>query len=97
MKKSGIPSSFLTREIENDLWLILYSSESRKELEEALRKFAGKHGLDEIFVENFKMFPAFEKDYGAYSAKAIKKLLPLMRMGEFWSEAAISDDVRKHN
>ncbi len=40
------------------------------------------------------MFPAFEKDYGAYSAKAIKKLLPLMRMGEFWSEAAISDDVK---
>ena len=94
LKKSGIPSSFLTRDIENDLWLILYSSESRKELEEALRKFAGKHDLAETFVENFKKFPAFEKDYGAYSAKAIKKLLPLMRMGEFWSETAISDDVK---
>ncbi len=94
LKKSGIPSSFLTNEIENELWLILYSSESRKELEEALRKFAGRHGLDETFVDNFKKFPAFEKDYGAYSAKAIKKLLPLMRMGEYWSEAAIPDEVK---
>lgn len=96
LAKLKIDSSFLTRDIENELWLILYSSESRKELESALGKFAERHDLNEDFVENFKRFPAFDKDYGAYSAKAIKKLLPLMRMGEFWSEDEIPEDVKSN-
>ena len=58
-------------------------------MEKALHKFAEKYALNDSFVEAFQKFPPFEKEYGAYSAKAIKKLLSLMRMGKHWSESAI--------
>jgi len=35
-----------------------------------------------------------EKDYGSYSAKAIKKLLPLMRMGKYWIEQNIHPQTK---
>ncbi|MDY6347827.1 MAG: HNH endonuclease domain-containing protein, partial [Bacteroidales bacterium] len=35
-----------------------------------------------------------EKDYGSYSEKAIKKLLPLMRMGKYWSADAIDSKTK---
>lgn len=35
----------------------------------------------------------FKKEYGAYSAKALKKLLPLMRMGKHWNYNAIDEDT----
>lgn len=90
-KKAGIdkPDLFLDRETENALWIILYSVSDKQELIKALHKFAQKHGLDDTFVSTFAKIPPFTKDYGAYSAKAIKKLLPLMRIGEYWSADAI--------
>ena len=36
-----------------------------------------------------------EKDYGAYSAKALGRLLPLMRRGHHWSEAAFDPQTRQ--
>lgn len=70
------------------LWHILYSVEDRVEVEKALHKFIAKVGLTgelaEAFVQKFKRFPRFEREYGAFSAKAIKKLLPLMRLGKYW-------------
>lgn len=39
-------------------------------------------------------FPAFDKEYGAYSAKAIKKLLPLMRFGSRWKAEDICESTR---
>src|SRR5690606_3130818 len=45
-----------------------------------------KHDLDqESFVEAFRKFPPFRPDYGNFSEKAIKKLLPLMRFGKNWN------------
>src|SRR5690606_10517344 len=35
--------------------------------------------------DNFRKFPPFKSDYGSFSEKAIKKLLPLMRFGKFWN------------
>jgi CRISPR-associated endonuclease Csn1 len=70
---------------EEALWHILYSVQDKIDLEKALRTFALKHGLGEGFVTVFKKLPPFKREYGAYSAKAIKKLLPLMRMGRHWS------------
>ena len=35
-----------------------------------------------------------ETDYGSYSAKAIKKLLSLMRMGKYWDENMIQYDTK---
>jgi len=89
LAKAGIQSDFMTTEIEEKLWHILYSVDDKEELEKALRKLANKYNLDESFVDAFKKFPPFKKEYGAYSAKAIKKLLPLMRMGRYWTESNI--------
>lgn len=95
LEKSGISKDFLTKDNEEVLWHILYSVEDKQEIEKALKSFAVKHGLaNAAFVDIFKKCPPFEKDYGSYSAKAIKKLLPLMRMGKYWSEAAINDSTR---
>jgi len=85
----------LSAENEAALWHILYSVSDKVELEKALATFAAKHALDRAaFVEAFKKVPPFEKEYGAYSAKAIKKLLPLMRMGKYWSANTIDEATK---
>ena len=48
----------------------------------------------EAFVKSFVNIPPFSSEYGAYSEKAIKKLLPLMRIGEFWNEVDIVNVAR---
>jgi len=93
-KVQKIPENFLTSEIEESLWHILYSVEDKKELEKALNSFALKHTLSIDFVEHFKKFPPFKKEYGSYSTKAIKKLLPLMRMGKLWDESFILKETK---
>lgn len=80
---------------EMDLWHILYSVEDLTELNKALTHFAQKNGIDEdSFVDAFIHFKPFEKDYGAYSEKAVKKLLALMRCGKYWDENSI--DSKTH-
>lgn len=88
------PMAFLTKEIEESLWHILYSVNDKDEIKSALEKFAKKHNLSDDFVELFKKFPPFKNEYGSYSAKAIKKLLPLMRAGKHWSEVDIHPQTR---
>lgn len=95
LAKAGIASDFLTPEREEALWHILYSVSDKEELRTALHSYAEKHGLDETFVEEFQNMPPFKKDYGSYSAKAIKKLLPLMRMGKYWNEKDIDEKTRE--
>jgi len=85
LEKAEIDKSFLTPEIEEQLWHILYSVEDKMELEIALKRFSEKNELNDHFVTIFKKFPPFKKEYGSFSAKAIKKLLPLMRMGKYWA------------
>ncbi|MBC7749800.1 MAG: type II CRISPR RNA-guided endonuclease Cas9, partial [Methylotenera sp.] len=85
-KCENIAPDFLTKETEENLWHILYSVEDKFDIEKALKTFAVKNNLGSDFVDNFKKFPPFKKEYGAYSSKAIKKLLPLMRMGKYWNE-----------
>ena len=96
LKKVNIPSDFLTKDREEALWQILYSAKDSIELEKALATFAtNQEGISvEAFVTSFKKYPLIEKEYGGYSAKAIKKLLPLMRMGKYWSETAIDKGTR---
>ena len=94
LEKAGIAADFLTREKEEALWHILYSVSDKEELRKALASFAEKQKLGEKFVDVFLKTPPFEKDYGSYSAKAIKKLLPLMRMGKYWKENEIDGQTR---
>lgn len=85
-KVENIPKDFLTFENEMALWHIIYSVNDKIEYEKALKSFATKKGLDEVtFVEAFKKFPPFKSDYGSFSEKSIKKLLPLMRFGKQWN------------
>lgn len=85
-KVSGITNTFLTRGIEQKLWHLIYSVTDKIEYEKAISSFAIKHNLDsKSFIDEFKKIPPFKSEYGAYSEKAIKKLLPLLRLGKFWS------------
>lgn len=93
-KTSYVPVGFLNKETELALWHILYSVDDKLEIEKALKSFAIKHGFGEDFVEVFKKFPPFKKEYGSYSAKAIKKILPLMRMGKYWNENEIDSNTK---
>ncbi len=88
-------TDFLTSEVEQRLWHIIYSVKDKNDFEKALGSFAQKQGIHEIsFVENFKKFPPFKNEYGAYCEKAIKKILPLMRIGKYWDENAIPQIVK---
>lgn len=91
----GLDKQVLTKRIESSLWHILYSIDDRTELKKALSSFAKKNGWDDSFVESFSKIKPFEKDYGAYSEKAIKRLLPLMRLGEAWSASNIDTATQK--
>lgn len=94
-KVKNVPAGFLTKEKEEVLWHILYSVDDKNDIQKALKTFAGKNGLDEDFVEEFKRFPPYKKEYGAYSAKAIKKLLPLMRIGTYWHQDNIDTKTKR--
>lgn len=85
LEKALCPSNILTREFEASLWHILYSVEDKHDIVKALKTFKDKHDLPEAFVEAFQKCPPFKKDYGAYSERAIKKFLSLIRMGAYWS------------
>jgi len=91
-KVEGVSANFLTREIEQNLWHIIYSVTDKITYEKALKSFAEKHNLSvESFVENFRKFPPFTSEYGSFSEKAIKKLLPLLRIGKYWSWDSIDE------
>ncbi|MCC6761641.1 MAG: type II CRISPR RNA-guided endonuclease Cas9 [Chitinophagaceae bacterium] len=94
-KVNGVNKGFLTSEIEHKLWHIIYSVTDKIEFEKALNSFAEKHNLDKgSFVEAFKKTPPFKNEYGSFSEKAIKKLLPLMRIGHFWNWDNIHEQVK---
>ena len=95
LSKCSINSDFLLHEMEMHLWHMLYSVEDKIEINKALKKFAVKHGLSDDFAEVFSKTKPFKKDYGSYSEKAIKKLLPLMRIGKYWDENAIDTKTRE--
>jgi CRISPR-associated endonuclease Csn1 len=93
-KVENISDDFLTSEIEQKIWHIIYSVNDKIEYEKALKSFAIKNNLDEnSFFEAFRKFPPFKSEYGSFSEKAIKKLLPLMRVGKYWDE----DEILKYS
>ena len=94
--KTDIDQSLLTIDLEEKLWHILYSISDENELQKALQHFADKNKLGHKFVDTFQQIPPFKKDYGSYSAKAIKRLLPLMRMGKYWHPESIDNTTLTH-
>lgn len=99
LRKAGIDEDFLSPEKELLLWHILYSVDDQRQYEKALNTFAHKQGWSEHQCEAFilcfkRLTVCKEKDYGAYSSKAISRLLPLMRQGVYWNAAAIDPETR---
>jgi CRISPR-associated endonuclease Csn1 len=94
--KIDVDKSFFDAKNTQDLWHILYSVTDKTELYSvndntgiqsgAICTFAKRHNLPKEFVLNFSKIKPYKKDYGSYSEKAIKKLLPLMRFGSNWNE-----------
>jgi CRISPR-associated endonuclease Csn1 len=78
------------------LWHIIYSIKDKNEFKQALKSFAKKNDLDEnSFVNAFEKYPPFDNNYSAFSEKAIKKLLPLMRFGTSWNQSDINEETKE--
>ncbi len=89
-------NAFLTKEMEHKLWHIIYSVSDKQEFEQAIKNFASRNNLDkESFEKNFLKIPPYKNEYGAYSEKAIKQLLTLMRIGKYWDKNAINIEVKE--
>lgn len=94
----------LTINQEIELWHILDSVDDPLLLRKALTTFAKKNLAnnqedDEYnemevneFVESHVHIKPFNNDYGAYSLKSLKRLLPLMRTGKYWK----AEDIDKN-
>ncbi len=97
-KLSEIPgldvSEFLSLDNTYKLWHLIYSVKDKKEYEKAIRTFAEKHSLpEEEFFNLFQKMPPFEENYCSYSEKALKKLLPLIRLGKYWKQERIDPET----
>ena len=75
------------------IWHMLYSISDKSQLLAALKHYAETNHLSDVFVEKLGKMKPFS-DYGAYSEKATRKLLNLMRSGEYWSEDAIDAQTK---
>lgn len=75
------------------IWHMLYSISDKSQLLAALKHYAETNHLSDVFVEKLGKMKPFS-DYGAYSEKATRKLLNLMRSGEYWSEEAIDAQTK---
>ena len=96
---------FLTPENEYSLWHFFYSvkkkDEFNKGLSNIINKLLDKSGLSKEFhadlVKNFSSFGGYTNDYGTYSEKAIKKMLPFLRLGKYWNEKDVQAVLSKAN
>jgi len=88
----------LSRELEQAIWHLLYSTTSKAEIDKSLSPSDTpsciytkliEAGLSEESIEKIKTIKLPDEGYGAYSEKAIKKLLPLMHCGKLWDEKGI--------
>ncbi len=86
-------------EVFEKLWHIQYSLSEESEVKAALQKLKDKEKkiieLPTEVINHLSKLPELPRQYAAYSSKAIKKLLPLMRCGSFWNQAAISEATKR--
>lgn len=88
----------LSRELEQDIWHLLYSTTSKAEIDKSLSPSNNKNGIytrlikagiSKESIQKIKNIKLPDEGYGSYSEKAIKKLLPLMRCGDLWNVSYI--------
>lgn len=103
--KSFDYKAFLTPDNEYSLWHFFYSVKKKEEFTKGLSNIIGrlldKSCLSREFhadlVKNFSSFGGYTNDYGTYSEKAIKKMLPFLRLGKYWNEKDIETILSKAN
>ena len=102
-KLSGDEKAKLTADLTFKIWHLLYSVKTKEEIDSVFSEDKiGRGGiLDELLshfsvdtVNKLKSVRFEEEDFGSYSEKAIKKLLPLMRVGRYWDETLIESSVK---
>ncbi len=69
------------------LWHIVYSLKNEKDIKTGLQN---NFGIEGELAKHISKLPEFPSEYAAYSSKAIKKLLPLMRCGSSWNVENLS-------
>jgi CRISPR-associated endonuclease Csn1 len=77
------------------LWHIIYSlgedeSHMRSGIQTAFPDRLSKDAVDLLL-----QVPGFDKNYAAFSEKALKKLLPVMRMGKYFDEKEIHSSTKE--
>lgn len=84
LTRQALPKEFRYL-FDDTLWHLLYSVSDPREIESALTKVAARHHVEAgPLVEKLRKVTFKDKDYAAFSAKAFKKLIPLMRRGDEW-------------
>ncbi|CAN5400056.1 hypothetical protein BH09BAC3_BH09BAC3_03890 [soil metagenome] len=80
----------------NRLWHVFYSisssdsNRSQKGIVTALKNPKIKFGFTDETINTLSTIPEVTKQYASLSTKAIKKLLPLMRCGKYWTRENIT-------
>ncbi len=64
------------------LWHIIYSLTDEKHIINAVKK---NFLFEDDLAKHFAKIPEFKSEFAAYSQKAINKLLPLIRCGDYWN------------
>ena len=96
-EKEAIGQLLVQPAVEYMLWNLLYSITDRNELTSALRRFALARGISSVdaFAQAFLKVKPFKKEYGAYSEKATKKLLQVMRVGKYWCGDELAEPAKR--
>lgn len=76
------------------LWHFFYSVKKRNErvkgFPSLIEKLLNNAGIDLSYknkvIEMISSISTYKSEYGTYSEKAIKKLLPFMRLGKYWKQ-----------
>ena len=79
------------------LWNFFYSIKKKDErikglprlVEKLLRNANMDLSYKEKVVETISTISTYKNEYGNYSEKAIKKLLPFMRLGKYWNQSDV--------
>lgn len=72
------------------LWHIIYSLNYESHIISALSK---NFNFPPEVIKELSLLPEYPKQYAAYSSKAIKKLLSLMRAGKYWNKEDIPSEA----
>ncbi|MEW4924689.1 type II CRISPR RNA-guided endonuclease Cas9 [Algibacter sp. 2305UL17-15] len=102
-KTKGLDAfSFLDFDTEMKIWHFIYSVNKQEEFQKGLSTLFNKIGEEKELekkiilelIKNFESITSFKNDYARYSEKAIKKLLPFMRIGKYWDKEEVERGLK---